>query len=203
VLSPHWRCLDVRLDNPREWVSFKLNFKHGIYNAGFLGVNRKSENFLSWWLDSCVKLPGMPETAFLYDDQKFLDLVPAYFKEVHVLQHQGCNVSEWNEGHLERQKSADGSIQINGAYPLVFAHFARSYETVKKEGRDPLMVARYEVYQQELEQNIRFLKELGVYPQKEIVEPITLVQPIRPITEVKKWVYQQAKKIVDRAEKQK
>jgi hypothetical protein len=55
-------------------------------------------------------------------DQKWIDLVPAFFDKVCILKHPGCNIAYWNlhERTLSQGKDA---ILVNNQ-PLCFFHFS-------------------------------------------------------------------------------
>ena len=59
----------------------------------------------------------------LFVDQKWVDLAPCFFDEIHILRHAGCNVAYWNL--RERFLSdADNRVVVNGDTPLVFFHYS-------------------------------------------------------------------------------
>ena len=70
----------------------------GVYNGGFVGVSQheSAHRFLDWWADRL-------ETHCLHDvprgmhyDQRWLDLVPSLFDDVHIVRDPRCNVAYWN-----------------------------------------------------------------------------------------------------------
>ena len=201
ILSPHWREIDPRRTGSTAQIS--LNYKHGIFNGGFVGASHKAGDFLSWWNASCLALPEFENRKHTHDDQKFLDLVPVYFEKVHILKHYGCNVSEWNETYVSREY-VDGQVVLNHRDLLVFAHFANSYELAIEEGRDPLMSALYVKWKEELQimrQNLESQEILNL-PKKE-KQPGVLAKkaPWKPTWHIKQWVYKGALKVVKRVEK--
>jgi hypothetical protein len=198
VLSPHWREIDPR--KARDTAAISLNYKHGVFNGGFVGVNRKATDFLDWWFASCLAVPRFHNRPFIHDDQKFLDVVPVYFENVHILKHKGCNVSEWNEAFLERSVSNDRVI-INGNDELVFAHFANSYSLAEREARECVMLPLFRQYESELNKIREALKDLGLISSIEINKMVKNKKTSLLGSGLKSQVYLLAKKVVDRAEK--
>jgi hypothetical protein len=83
----------------------------GAFDAGVLGIRRSptSRAFAAWYLDvlsfHCVNDPPLPwadrvsQSAVLFVDQRWLDLVPACFPEVVVARDRSVNLGHWNVGH--------------------------------------------------------------------------------------------------------
>ena len=121
VLSPH---LLAPLED-RGRVARELNIlQSGAFNGGFLGVSDRPQAraFLEWWQD---RLYGHCDHAIadgmLYD-QRWLDLAPVFFEDVHVLRDPGCNVAYWNLP--ERVVRTDGDeITVDGE-PCRLMHFS-------------------------------------------------------------------------------
>lgn len=96
----------------------------GVYNLGFLALRRSPDAgaLLEWWgsrlEDGCsVDLPNGTFT-----DQKWADLVPAYFDSTAVFRDPAYNVAYWNlhERPLERR----GEVFFVGGRPIAFFHFS-------------------------------------------------------------------------------
>ncbi|MDZ5650785.1 hypothetical protein [Nitrospirillum sp. BR 11828] len=102
------------------------SLRHGIYNLGFIAVRNGPEGrrFARWWADmlrrSCYDDPA----AGLFTDQKWCDLVPAFFDGVRVERDPGCNVASWNLSRRRVEIGRDGGIRVNGS-PLKFYHFTK------------------------------------------------------------------------------
>lgn len=149
VLTPHWRPLLPNDDSEQ----FKMNFLHGLYNAGFVGASREGLAALQWWETACrYRCDKAPAEGF-FVDQRYLDMIPVYFDNVHVLRDPGCNVAEWNADHLPRLL-ADGTLFV-GCVPTQFIHFTGI--TIKKigEGTDPALNPYLERYRELLETSER------------------------------------------------
>lgn len=113
-----------------------LFLKRGIYNLGFFAV--KADNtgieFLKWWHER-LKYFCMDDKEYtinnvinklglkgLFTDQKWIDMVPAYFDNYYILKKPGYNVSTWNLTRHSLQES-NGNYFVDG-YPLIFFHFS-------------------------------------------------------------------------------
>ncbi|CAO3459643.1 sulfotransferase family protein [Azospirillum largimobile] len=100
--------------------------KHGTYNLGFIAVRNGTEGhrFANWWADmlhlACYDDPANG----LFTDQKWCDLVPAFFDGVRIERDPGCNVASWNLSRRQIEIGRDGSILVNGS-PLKFYHFTK------------------------------------------------------------------------------
>lgn len=135
LLTPHWRSSDPKLDE----LNFNALIPHGLYNAGFVGVNKNATEALDWWAKSCEYACEINAEKGIYVDQGYLTAFPLLFNKVEILKHQGCNVAEWNIIDCKRSLDDDNSVLINDKYPVVFIHFTT--RTVKRiaDGRDPLL----------------------------------------------------------------
>ncbi len=118
LLTPH-----AYPSNPKKeqnWL--EANFRVGLYNAGFIVVNKQAQQALTWWMHCCLYSLKKAYWRGLFDDQKYLDLLPISFDGVHVLKHRGFNLAGWNDMNTEIMHTADG-WRVNGQQ-LVFVHFA-------------------------------------------------------------------------------
>jgi hypothetical protein len=70
----------------------------GVYNGGFVGVSQRESArlFLAWWADRLHTHCTHDVAQGLHYDQRWLDLVPGLFEDVHVVLDEGCNVAHWN-----------------------------------------------------------------------------------------------------------
>lgn len=80
----------------------------GIYNVGVLGVSQEAtaRAFLDWWRDR-VALHCIHSVAEgMHFEQRWVDMVPAYFASAQVSRNAGWNVGHW--ALPERQIKCDG-----------------------------------------------------------------------------------------------
>lgn len=92
LLTPHY--YKYYPDKEQHW--FEANFRIGLYNAGFVAVNKSAIPMLDWWEKACIYTMKKSYWRGLYDDQKYLDLVPVLFDKTHILKNKGCNIAGWN-----------------------------------------------------------------------------------------------------------
>lgn len=118
LLTPHYYE-----NNPlknQNWLEATL--KMGLYNAGFIACNKNALKALDWWANCCLYRCEKNIWRGLWDDQKYLDLIPIIQPQTKVLTHRGCNVAEWNSKTSNREL-INGEIIVNGKFPIVFYHF--------------------------------------------------------------------------------
>ncbi len=141
LLTPHWRP-----SNPsKEPLWFETNFRDGIYNAGFIGVSKGAEAALDWWANACIYKCTKSYIQGMFDDQKYLDMMPVIEPKTKVVSHMGCNVAYWNIKEVKRE-NVDGKILIEGKYPLVFVHYADCTIAAILRDEDPILKAQLHDY---------------------------------------------------------
>lgn len=122
LLTPHQTDPESTLEAVRDNEISSL--KHGIYNLGFIGVRNSDEGkrFAKWWSDRIYHFCVADIPNGLFTDQRWIDLVPAFFNCVKILKNPRFNVATWNL--TTRQLSGDASegFKVNGI-PLGFYHF--------------------------------------------------------------------------------
>jgi hypothetical protein len=95
VLTPH---LLSPLAGP-DGAARELNIlQSGVFNVGLLGVaaGDASRHFLRWWQDRVDTHCAHAVADGIHYEQRWLDLVPAYFPAAHVLRDPAFNVAHWN-----------------------------------------------------------------------------------------------------------
>jgi hypothetical protein len=95
VLTPH---LLAPLDGP-DGPARELNIlQSGVFNVGLLGVagGETTRQFLRWWQDRVSTHCAHAIADGLHYEQRWLDLVPAFFPAAHVLRDPAFNVAHWN-----------------------------------------------------------------------------------------------------------
>jgi hypothetical protein len=147
LLTPHWRLMQPSIE-------FAFNLSDGIFNAGFVGTNKDAKPMLEWWKNMCEWKCSYSPHHGLFVDQKYLDLVPVLFEDDYkTIQHRGCNVASWNATENKRVLQKDGSVLINGQWPIIFVHLSHWK-------KDEKFLAKYvKMYQQETEAYRRWLYE--------------------------------------------
>ncbi len=124
VLTPHLlkpeQTLHGILDNEIG------SLKHGVYNLGFIAVRNCPEGRAAarWWADRLRSFCHENVPGGLFTDQRWCDLMPAFFPHVHILRDPGYNVACWNLSNRPISFEPDGEIFADGV-PLRFFHFTK------------------------------------------------------------------------------
>ncbi len=114
----------------------------GTYNLGFvaLGAGEDSGRLLDWWAERlehhCVVDPANGH----FVDQRWIDLVPGIWSDVHILRDPGYNVAYWNLPTRRFERQGDDYV-VDGE-PLRFFHFS---------GFDPLRPAELSRHQNRID----------------------------------------------------
>jgi glycosyltransferase involved in cell wall biosynthesis len=123
LLTPHQTepetSLDAIVDNEI------CSLQHGVFNLGFLGLKPSPEGlrFVRWWRDRLENFCRADIPNGLFTDQRWVDLAPAFFQEIAVIRHPGCNVATWNLTHRRVEGDFKSGFTVN-CEPLVFYHFS-------------------------------------------------------------------------------
>lgn len=123
LLTPH--LLDKE-ENDADIITNELSaLKHGVYNLGFVGVKNSSEGkrFAAWWKERLAKFCYADIPNGMFTDQRWVDLAPAFFPDLHILRHPGCNVATWNLNQRMVEGTLESGFTVNGE-PLIFYHFS-------------------------------------------------------------------------------
>ena len=145
LITPHWFGIEPGVDvDDMLWLGYV-----GYFNAGFFGASKDATEILNWWAKANLFRCERKVEEGLWDDQRYLDIMPVYFEKVGVVHHQGCNVAPWNKVFLKRSV-VEGEVLINGKWPVVFIHkvdqmgepeidpFLRIYEGYREQCSPPI-----------------------------------------------------------------
>lgn len=96
---------------------------HGVYNLGFLAVNRskEAERFIDWWAERLFLFCYDEIGKGIFTDQKWVDLAPCFF-DVQIFKHKGYDFAPWsllNCGMYEQ----NNKVYVQGD-ELRFIHFS-------------------------------------------------------------------------------
>ncbi|MES2532911.1 MAG: glycosyl transferase [Pseudomonadota bacterium] len=122
ALTPHLtlpeETLDAVMDNEIS------SLKHGVYNLGFLAVapTPMGKAFAEWWGQRMYHFCRADIPNGLFTDQRWIDLVPAFFEGVCILRTPRLNVAPWNLTQRSLSGSAPDAVAVDGE-PLGFYHF--------------------------------------------------------------------------------
>lgn len=122
VLTPHQTRPESSL--PAVIDNEICSLKHGIYNLGFIGVSNTEVGraFARWWAERTYYFCRDDIPNGLFTDQRWIDLVPAFFPGVGIMRSTRHNVATWNITTRELSKDHGGSYLVDGE-PLGFYHF--------------------------------------------------------------------------------
>ncbi|MGY3408402.1 hypothetical protein ACVWZV_004515 [Bradyrhizobium sp. GM5.1] len=124
VLTPHLvapeRTAHGILDNEIG------SLKHGVYNLGFISVANTEEgrSCAAWWSARLQKHCFDDIPNGLFTDQRWCDLIPAFFSRTAILRDPGYNAACWNLSNRPITFTPSGDILADGA-PLRFFHFTK------------------------------------------------------------------------------
>jgi hypothetical protein len=99
--------------------------KAGTFNAGFIAMSNSGDalDFISWWGKRLRHFALYNEAEGMSADQRWIDLAPSLFDEIHILKNPAYNVAYWNL-HERKLSLRNGTVMVNGE-PLRFFHFSR------------------------------------------------------------------------------
>ena len=102
------------------------SLQHGVYNLGFLAIRSDAtgRRFATWFAERLRSYCYNEIERGLFVDQKWCDLVPAFFENVSILRDPGYNVASWNISQRRVVVDRAGAILVNGS-PLSFFHFTK------------------------------------------------------------------------------
>lgn len=100
------------------------SLQHGVYNFGFFGVKNSpiGHEYANWWRARCKRFCYSDIPNGIFTDQRWNDLVPAFFPEVEVLRESRFNVAVWNTTRRKMARRDDGQWMVDDK-PLGFYHF--------------------------------------------------------------------------------
>ncbi|MET1080195.1 MAG: glycosyl transferase [Pseudomonas sp.] len=122
ALTPHLTIPDPTLSGVMDNEIASL--KHGIYNLGFLAVapTDVGKQFARWWSERLYYFCRAETHNGLFTDQRWIDLVPAFFEGVCILRTPRLNVAPWNMTNRTVTGQLPDQIMVDGE-PLGFYHF--------------------------------------------------------------------------------
>lgn len=100
------------------------SLRHGIFNLGFAGCANRQQGiaFSRFWRDRLADWCFDDKENGLFTDQKWCDLVPAYFTSLEIIRDPGYNAASWNLTDRKIRKDAKGRFLANDKL-LRFYHF--------------------------------------------------------------------------------
>jgi len=122
ILTPH--ITDPEIEEEGIFSHEVAALKHGTFNLGFYAFNKTEESraFLNWWAHRIQHYAYADFQKGLFTDQKWCNLAPYLFDNIHVLSKRNYNVATWN---IKNRKITKVNEQwfVNNE-PLKFYHFS-------------------------------------------------------------------------------
>ncbi len=122
VLTPHLCSIPADIGG-NVWRDHAV-IKWGVMNGGLVGVRStdRAKAVLKWWGDR-VRTAGFHRVdSGLNCDQKWLDLLPGFAIDLHVVRSARVNVAYWNLD--ERTLSHEEGVHLVNGLRLSFFHFS-------------------------------------------------------------------------------
>lgn len=192
LLTPHWADLDI-INSEDSVLSVMRN---GLFNAGFVAASQKGLPAINWWAGMCHYKMERRQDLGIYDDQKYLDILPVQFDDVHILKHQGYNLASWNIKTCKREM-VNGRLLINKQFEPVFIHFTKDTIVNILNRNDNLLRPYLDEYIQLLAENgFDLLKNLeNLYPADYDSSLYKLKHKLRLRTRLKRLLFKLAEKL--------
>ena len=123
VLTPHQT--EPETTNEAVIDNEICSLKHGVFNLGFLALRSAGDGprFVDWWAARLGEFCYDDIPAGLFTDQRWVDLAPCFFEDLHVLRDPSYNVATWNLTHRQVTGSLRDGLLVNGR-PLRIFHFS-------------------------------------------------------------------------------
>lgn len=96
ILTPH--ITDAENSEAGIFSHEMAALKHGTFNLGFYAFNNTKESriFLDWWAYRIQHYAYADFEKGLFTDQKWCNLAPYLFDNIHILAKRNYNVATWN-----------------------------------------------------------------------------------------------------------
>lgn len=123
LLAPH-QCKPEK-DRPSIVANEIGSLRWGVFNLGFFAVRSggQGDEFIKWWADRLMEFCFDDIPYGLFTDQRWCDLAPIFFDQLHILRDAQYDVATWNLGQRRLTASEDGQFMVDGK-PLGFYHFS-------------------------------------------------------------------------------
>lgn len=167
LLTPHHYPRDPSRD--QNWL--EANFRVGLYNAGFVGASKNAIRDLDWWAACCAYRCEKNPLRGMFDDQKYLDLIPVMNEHAHIVRHKGCNVAEWNKAVISRTEQK-GQVYLDETYPLIFVHFNGTTVRAIEQGEEPLLKEPLRIYFENLKKYKSSVSTSQLYSMPGLIEQL-------------------------------
>lgn len=93
----------------------------GIYNLGFLGMNRNAGRIIAWWQERLMRECYSAPADQRFTDQRWIDFAPGLF-DCFISKDETCNVAYWNAD--ARPIVLEGGEYVVRGKALTFFHYS-------------------------------------------------------------------------------
>lgn len=180
LLTPHQ--LAPQSTSQAIWDNEICSLRHGIFNLGFVACAAREQGiaFSRFWRDRLAAWCRDDKAQGLFTDQKWCDLVPAYFSSFAIVRDPGYNAASWNLTDRRISRDAQGVFWANDG-PLRFYHFTGYDSGIGKTmseiygSKMPAIAELWQIYEQKLnESGHQILKNVpwsgGFYSNGKVIE---------------------------------
>lgn len=119
-------------------VDRELNIlQSGVFNIGMIGVSEtpSAHKFLSWWQDRVYTHCRHAIAEGMHYEQRWIDLAPALFEDVHLLRDPTFNVGHWN--------LPERTVEVRNKKVLVSGHPCRLIRFSGFDPNEPDRITKY------------------------------------------------------------
>ena len=122
LLTPHVTVPEVTLDG--VMCNEIDSLQHGVFNLGFIGIanDAHGQALADWWAQRSYHFCADDADMGLFNDQKWVNLVPIFFEGVKILRDTRYNVAPWNLSARKVEGSFAEGFVVDGS-PMGFYHF--------------------------------------------------------------------------------
>lgn len=122
VLTPH---LLQPLPEDGKRPTHNAYLTSGAFNGGLVACRADDTGraFLAWWANRLKSDCYVDQSSGVIVDQKWLDLVPSLFPNVHIVRNPGCNTGHWTLSQFTLSGDPLKGFRV-GDHPLECFHFS-------------------------------------------------------------------------------
>ncbi len=144
IVTPH-ALKSITSSNAAIAGGDRVFLQVGIFNLGFIALRKSAESLkmLRWWRDKLKWQCVADSKNGLFVDQKWMELLPIYFENFHILRLPTYNLAPWNAEHYSVFAHEQNFYIDTTDNMVAFIHFS-GVQRSKAHFRD--MIDAYEFY---------------------------------------------------------
>jgi len=169
----------------------------GVFNLGFIALSnyQKVKLFLDWWHVRAVKYGFRNYSKGMFYDQLWINYVPCFFDNFHILKHIGYNMANWNLHERIITSHENGVYKLNHNFLLRFFHFSSykfnnpheicAYQTRYNFVSRPDLLSIFNSYNQKLvENNVDQISKMKVFYYPNLNQTVSSIKDKTIIIEI-------------------